>query len=143
MDECVNCGAAPANLIPVWEEMDKYEAEQEPRYVGCTRCHTMVDTRLFKDRDEERPSQAELTSYERRTLAAKDAVGNQNNDLLTIIEWQVVKGAALEYGVRDWLSKADPNLTLGENLGLMERYGTRSNDTTLRDSRAPEVDRNV
>jgi hypothetical protein len=59
-------------------------------------------------------------------------VGNQNNQKLSIVEWQCVKGAAMYYGVRDWKAKADSTLTAEENVSLMEQYGTRNNRTTMR-----------
>lgn len=52
-------------------------------------------------------------------------MGNQNDDNLTLIEWQVVKGAAVYYEVTDWTSKVDTSLTYEENANLMAQYGTR------------------
>jgi hypothetical protein len=64
--------------------------------------------------------QAPLSSYERRRLP----LGNQHDDDLTLIEWQVVKAAAQYFGVTDWTSKVDTSLSYRENVKRMERIGT-------------------
>jgi len=90
---------------------------------------------LLRDPDEDTtPPQTKLTKYERKRLSARNAVGNQNNNKLTIIEWQCVKGAALHYGVTDWIAKADSTLTKGENVSLMEQRATRNGSKTLRET---------
>ena len=73
--------------------------------------------------------QAHLTTYEVNRLPT----GNQHSDTPTVVQWQVVKGAAIHYGVRDWTSRVDSTLTYDENVALMERYGTKNNESTVRD----------
>jgi hypothetical protein len=68
-------------------------------------------------------------------------MGNQNDDNLTLIQWQVVKGAAKYYDVTDWTSKVDTSLGLSENVNLMEKHGTNMNvkgGRTVRDIGAKE-----
>lgn len=64
--------------------------------------------------------QAYLSDHEMSRLP----IGNQHTDSLTLIEWQCVKGAAVEADVSDWTAKADSSLTYGENIKLMYREGT-------------------
>jgi hypothetical protein len=64
-------------------------------------------------------------------------IGNQHSPKPTNIEWQVIKGAALYYGVSDWMSKADSTLTAEENVSLMEQHGTQNNETTYREMKTP------
>ncbi len=70
--------------------------------------------------DEEKIGQATLTEYEKKQLP----MGNQNSNLPTIIEYQVIKAAAIKYDVVDWVSKVDPQLTYEENVELMKREGS-------------------
>ena len=128
MSECPNCGAAERHVIPVWEDIEDYDDNAYPDFIGCKRCHQMMDPLLMPHPDEELPSQALLTERE----TARLPIGNQHTDDLSIIEWQCVKGAAQFYGVADWLSIADSTLTCGENVGLMERHGSQNKETTLR-----------
>lgn len=51
-------------------------------------------------------------------------MGNQYDDNLTLLQWKTVKGAAIYYGVSDWVSKVDTTLSLDENIRLMEIHGT-------------------
>ena len=131
MDECPNCGADEANVIPVWDD-GQTPYEDQPRYIACKQCHKIAETQLLRSEDAETPPQARLTKDERDWLAARDMVGNQNNEKLTIIEWQALKGAAIYYGVTDWRMKADSTLSLEENVSLMEQYGTQNNESTMR-----------
>lgn len=81
--------------------------------------------------------QANLTEYEVQCLP----MGNQNDDNLTLIQWQVVKGAAKYHDVTDWTSKVDTSLGLSENVNLMEKHGTNMNaegGRTVRDVGAKE-----
>ncbi|AGC34463.1 hypothetical protein HVTV-2_gp94 [Haloarcula virus HVTV-2] len=81
--------------------------------------------------------QARLTDDEIRRLP----MGNQHDDNLTLIQWQVVKGAAVYYEVTDWTSKIDTSLGLSENVNLMEKYGTNmdaAGGRTLKDAAAEE-----
>lgn len=126
---CPNCGCDRDDaLIPVWEDKDRHEAGQYPKFVGCTNCHRMYRPDLLRGKDDEIPPQARLTDHETSRLP----IGNQHSDDLSIIEWQCVKGAAIHYDVRDWTSKADSTLTAEENVSLMERYGSRNTETTMR-----------
>ncbi|AGM11700.1 hypothetical protein HCTV5_91 [Halovirus HCTV-5] len=81
--------------------------------------------------------QARLTDDEIRRLP----MGNQNDDNLTLIQWQVVKGAAVYYEVTDWTSKVDTSLGLSENVNLMEKYGTNmdaAGGRSMKDAAAKE-----
>jgi len=42
-ERCPTCYAGSSFLVPVWEDMDDYEAGEMADYVGCTECHTMHD----------------------------------------------------------------------------------------------------
>ncbi|AGM11947.1 hypothetical protein DNAM5_88 [Haloarcula californiae tailed virus 1] len=64
--------------------------------------------------------QARLTDSEILRLP----MGNQNDDNLTLIQWQCVKAAAVYYEVTDWTSKVDTSLTMDENIDLMQKKGT-------------------
>lgn len=112
--ECHNCGAPEQHIIPIWEGE---ENDGQPKYIGCTECHTMMLTRLMRDKDDEVPQQVPITQHEQERLKTTNQHGSQG---LTIIEWQCVKGAASMYGVSDWTSKVDPTLTKEENISLME-----------------------
>ena len=119
----------------MWDDMDEYENEEEPKFIGCTWCHTMMRTELLRDEDAPTPPQLALADSDYRRLE----FGNQHTRVgLTVVEWQCVKGAAAFYNVTDWTSKVDPWLTLDENLGLMESYGTDHNETTLRETPHPD-----
>jgi len=53
---------------------------------------------------------------------------NQNGDYgYTIIELQCIKGAALKYGIDDWLSYVDPEITYEENIGILKEKGNPTN----------------
>ena len=130
---CPNCGAEDGQVVPVWEDMDRYEDGEHPKFLGCKSCHRMMRPRLLRDEDEELPPQAKLSQDERNWLSVRDMVGNQHSDRLSIIEWQCVKGAAVYYGVEDWRSKADSTLTAEENVSLMEQRATRNTKATMRD----------
>lgn len=66
--------------------------------------------------------QARLTRDELRRLPTRNQHGGRG---LTVVEWQVVKGAALFYEVPDWTSRADGSLTYGENAELMRMHSRR------------------
>lgn len=114
--ECHNCGAQEGHIIPVWESDEK---DGQPKYVGCTECHTMMLTRLLRGEDDEVPPQLPITPHEKDRLRTTNQYGSQG---LTIIEWQCVKGAASMYSVSDWTSKVDATLTKEENVSLMEEH---------------------
>ena len=130
---CPNCGAGDRQVLPVYEHEDKREDDSEhPNYIACTSCNQLMRPHLLRDEDDEIPPQARLSQDERDWLAARNMVGNQHSNRLSIIEWQVVKGAAMYYGVEDWRSKSDSTLTAEENVSLMERYGHKNNESTMR-----------
>lgn len=131
---CPNCGTdSDRHLHPVWEDDERRESDDHPNYIACTNCHRLHRPDLMRGRDDEIPPQAQLTDHEISRLP----IGNQHTDRLSIIEWQCVKGAAVYYGVRDWTSKADATLTAEENVSLMERYGSRNTETTMRHMQTP------
>lgn len=68
--------------------------------------------------------QAPLTEHELSRLRTRNQYGGSG---LTVVEWQVVKGAAVYYDVMDWTSKADGSLTYGENVEIMRRESTMPN----------------
>lgn len=89
----------------------------------------------YRDRERD-PPQATLTDAE----VSRVPIGNQNTpERLTLVEWQGVKGAALHYGVSDWVAESDPTLTYEENIGLMKAKATANNEQSLRsmESQAP------
>lgn len=135
---CHNCGARESKILPVWENPSEHSAGNEPRWRGCTECRRMVRTAYLANyRDRERdPPQATLTDAE----VSRVPIGNQNTpERLTLVEWQGVKGAALHYGVSDWVAESDPTLTYEENIGLMKAKATANNEQSLRsmESQAP------
>lgn len=65
--------------------------------------------------------QALLTDHELSRLRTRNQHGG---DGLTVVEWQVVKGAAMAYQVQDWTAVADASLTYEENVDLMRRRST-------------------
>lgn len=84
--------------------------------------------------------QAKLTSLEKRRLP----LGNQHTDVRKkpIMCWQIVKAAAIHYGVRDWTSKVDPELRYYENIDLMRKSGVsreRGISKTVKELRAQEA----
>lgn len=83
----------------VKEEFAKFEMETE---------------RMGKEPDK--IGQATLTSREIEQLPT----GNQHSDTPTVVEWQVVKAAAIHYNVRDWISRVDSSLSYEENVSLLE-----------------------
>jgi hypothetical protein len=133
MSGCPNCGADESQLLAVYEHEDKREGDEQPKFLGCKSCHRMMRTRYLRDQDDELPPQASLSDYDIKWLSARDMIGNQHTSALSIVEWQVVKGAAAYYGVRDWKSKADATLTAEENVSLMEQRATRNTKATMRD----------
>lgn len=66
--------------------------------------------------------QTRLTDHELSRLPTRNQHGGRG---LTVVEWQVVKAAAVACEVTDWTSRADPSLTYEENVALMERRSTR------------------
>lgn len=66
--------------------------------------------------------QALLTEHELRRLPTRNQHGGRG---LTVVEWQVVKGAAHFYEVPDWTAHADGSLSYGENVELMRRRSAR------------------
>jgi hypothetical protein len=71
-------------------------------------------------------------------------MGNQNDDELTLIEWQCVKAAAVYYEVTDWTSKVDTSLTYEENIDRMAQLGTNmdaAGGATLKDLAAKEKEK--
>lgn len=134
MTGCPNCEASDAQLIPVWPSRDACLTDDTPTYIACESCRCLMDPMLMPHSDEELPPQQPLTDHEVSRLP----IGNQHTDDLSIIEWQCVKGAASYFGVRDWMSIADTQLTAGENVALMEQHGSQNKDTTLRKMRIPD-----
>lgn len=65
--------------------------------------------------------QLRLTDHELSRLETRNQHGGRG---LTVVEWQVVKGAASKYEVQDWTAKADGTLTYGENVALMRLEST-------------------
>jgi len=129
---CPNCGASDESVIPVWEDKQRWEADEQPKFIGCTSCHRMMRYGLiFEYRKQDRtPPQAKLTDAE---IERMKPLGNQNTERLTLIEWQAVKGAATYYGVSDWIQKVDHTLTCEENVALMRRNGTQNNSRTMKE----------
>lgn len=39
-ETCVNCGAVDF-LVPVWEDMEDYQNDENPDFIGCTVCNQM------------------------------------------------------------------------------------------------------
>ena len=75
-------------------------------------------------------AQARLTESEIRRLPT----GNQHSDNPSVIEWQCVKGAAVQYGVTDWIAEADTSLTYEENIALFQqRSVTGEGGPSMRD----------
>lgn len=130
---CPNCGADGDNIIPVWEEKDRAFSDQHPKFIGCESCHQMMTVDLLREEDDFRPSQVELTEHEKSRLP----MGNQNTSSPTLIQWQVIKGAAAHFGVQDWTAKVDWTLTVEENITLMERAGSKNAKTSLRNLPSP------
>lgn len=116
---CPHCNTTDeSDLIPVWEDKQRQESGKQPKFVGCTNCHRMHRPKLLRgDSRKDTFPQAELTDHEISRLQ----IGNQHSDDLSIIEWRVVKGAAVHYGVSDWTAIADSTLSAQENVSLMER----------------------
>lgn len=131
---CPNCGADDSQVIPVWEDDNRKENGEQPKFLGCKSCHRMMRSDLLRDEDDGQPPQLRLTDHE----VSRVKVGNQHSPYLTNIEWQVVKGAAAYYGVRDWTSKADSTLTKEENVSLMEQHGSQNTEQTLRMMKTPQ-----
>ena len=129
MNECIECGSK--RTIPAWEQEGDH-GERPPDYIGCPNCSRMVRPHLLSE-DESPPSQAKLTEGEVRRLST----GNQHSSALSVIEWQVVKGAAVEKGVSNWTDKVDGMLTVDENVGLLEKFATDGSGKTLREMKSP------
>lgn len=68
--------------------------------------------------EEDKTGQASLTDKEVQKLNTTNQHGDEG---LTVIQYQVIKGKAIENGVTDWTSKVDSSLTYHENIALMER----------------------
>jgi len=136
MSRCPNCGAAESETLPVWKDAEQRESNSQPTFIGCTSCHKLMRTRYLRDQDDETPPQAALTQRERDWLAARNMVGNQHTPRLSIVEYRVIKGAAVYFGVSDWRSKVDSTLTAEENVSVMEAHGTDNNVSTLRELRS-------
>jgi hypothetical protein len=71
--------------------------------------------------------QSRLNRFEIRFLPQGNQFTKHN-----VIRWQCVKGAAVQAGVTDWLSKVDTKLTYQENMTLMRKYGTKDSSRTMR-----------
>ena len=65
--------------------------------------------------------QTQLTRDEIRRVP----IGNQNNDDMSLIEYEMLKGKANRCGVNDWLSAIDFDLTYEENISLLEKQATQ------------------
>ena len=70
----------------------------------------------FMSEDESKYGQARLTDSEIEHLP----IGNQHNDVPSIIEWQAVKAVAIRNNIPDWISRIDSSLSYEENMSLLE-----------------------
>jgi hypothetical protein len=71
--------------------------------------------------DKEKIGQATLTK--REVSRAKTVNQHSNENGHTVIQLQAIKGAAIKYGVRDWLSHVDSTLSVKENIDIMRQKG--------------------
>lgn len=116
---CPKCGAPDRSVHPVWT--DQQEINEHPKFIACEGCRNLIDPNDYIHGQSDTVGQAPLTDHEIQRLKP---MGNQNTDRLTLIEWQVVKGAAAKYGVTDWTAKVDSTLTYEENISKMREFGT-------------------
>lgn len=82
----------------------------------------MEASRLSNEPDK--IGQATLTESEIRKATTTNQHGDYGH---TVIELQAIKAAAIEYGVNDWLSYVDPEITYGENIDIMREEGKATN----------------
>lgn len=95
--------------------------------------YEMESSRLSEEADKH--GQATLTDRE----IHRAVTTNQNGDYgHTVIELQAIKGVAMSYGIDDWLSYVDPELTHEENMDIIE---TEANPT-MKTNRAKEKAKN-
>jgi hypothetical protein len=71
--------------------------------------------------DEEKIGQATLT--QREVARAKTINQHSSKHGHTVIQLQAIKGAAIKYGVRDWLQHVDSTLSVKENIDIMRQKG--------------------
>lgn len=88
-----------------------------------------METKFVSDADE-KTGQSQLSQREINRLRTAN---QHSQDGLTVIEWQVVKGAAMKYGVHDWTTYADPELSVEENKEIMRQKGTIKPGKTTRE----------
>ena len=67
--------------------------------------------------NDEKTGQATLTRDEIEKLPTTNQHGNGG---LTVVQWQVVKGVAMKYGITDWVQKVDGRLKVSENIEMLE-----------------------
>jgi len=75
----------------------------------------MESSRLSEKPDKH--GQATLTDEEIYRAATTNQNGNYGH---TVVELQAIKGVAMSYGIDDWLSYVDPELTYEENMSIIE-----------------------
>lgn len=88
-------------------------------------CHNTVQKEFSRFEMETSRLSEELNKIGQAKLTDREieraATTNQNGDYgHTIIELQVIKGVAMHYGIDDWLSYVDPQLTYEENVSIIE-----------------------
>lgn len=112
--------------LSVLEHRLKYELPEE--------IHETIEEEIGKfefeisriSEEEGKIGQATLTNHEISRLRTTNQHGN---DGFTVIEAQCIKGAAMKYGVSDWTSKVDHELTYEENINLMRKKSTTGGQT--------------
>lgn len=75
----------------------------------------MESSRLSEEPDKH--GQATLTDREIQRATTTNQNGNYGH---TVVELQAIKGVAMSYGIDDWLSYVDPELTYEENMSIIE-----------------------
>lgn len=76
--------------------------------------------------DDEKIGQATLTEREIQRLPTTN---QHSDDGFTTIQLQCIKGAAMKYGVRNWVERVDSSLTYKENMDKMKTAGTKNSET--------------
>lgn len=81
-----------------------------------------METPRVSDSDN-KLGQATLTRNEIERAKTTNQHGSYGH---TVVELQAIKGAAMNYGIDDWLSYVDPELTHEENINIMGQLGNPS-----------------
>lgn len=89
----------------------------------------MESSRLSNEPDKH--GQATLTDREIQRATTTNQNGNYGH---TVVELQAIKGVAMSYGIDDWLSYVDPELTYEENMSIIENKC----NSTMKENRAKE-----